>query len=428
MEAAVHKQVQNYLLRNNLISSRQYGFRPDHSTADLLTTSSQTWNTFLDKGGEVCVIALDIKGAFDKVWHNGLCVKLRSKGISGKLLRWLQSYLHGRTIKVVISGQASDSSTINASVPQGSILGPLLFSIFIDDLVDACSNELYLYADDSTLFAPIRAGESNTVAAGLNRDLDRMKAWADDWNVTFEPTKCKAMVMSRKRNPSNPDLYFGNCKLDLKKELVILGVNIDSKLVWDKHLSTISNKAGQRLGALRKVASKLDKEGRATVYKAQVRSIMEYACLSWMNASQSVLSQLDSIQRKALRIIGVDEATAREKLAISSLHHRRQVAAATVLYKMHTSHSPADLRAMLPSSYERRRTTRSSLSMPAHAVSMPDARTYTLDRSFLHCAIRIWNSLPDAVVGNICDDGVQAFKSRVHKHLSSLGGKSHASS
>ena len=169
MEAVVQKQLQQFLLANNLISSRQFGFRTGHSTADLLNILSQSWNNHLDHGDEVCVIALDIKGAFDKVWHNGLRSKLLAKGVSGRLLIWLQNYLSGRSIKVVMSGQASNNASINASVPQGSILGPLLFSVFIDDLVDVCDNELYLYADDSTLFAPIKTTvNSKTVAASLN--------------------------------------------------------------------------------------------------------------------------------------------------------------------------------------------------------------------------------------------------------------------
>ena len=152
MESAVNKQLQNHLLTNKLISSRQFGFRPHHSTADLLTILAQTWNASLDRSEEVCIVACDIQGAFDRVWHNGLLAKLRSKGVSGMLLKWLQSYLHGRSIKVVLSGQSSDASPINASVPQGSILGPLLFSVFIDDLVDTCENQLYLYADDLYYF------------------------------------------------------------------------------------------------------------------------------------------------------------------------------------------------------------------------------------------------------------------------------------
>ena len=182
--------------------------------------------------------------------------------------------------------------------------------------------------------------------------------------------------------------------LVVENELEILGVTFDSKLVWSKHLSTITKKAGQRLGALWKVAKKLDFEGRATVYKAQVCSVMEYACLSWMNASPTVLGQLDFIQRKALRIIGVDEVTASKIFAITTLHHRREVAAATLLYKMHTSHCPIDLQALLPSLHEVRRITRSLLIMPAHVLSMPGARTHTLNRSFLHTTITIWNNLP----------------------------------
>ena len=136
-----------------------------------------------------------------------------------------------------------------------------------------------------------------------------------------------------------------------------------------------------------------------------------------MSASPTVLNQLDSIQQKALRIIGVDQVTACRELAITSLQHRREVAAVTVLYKMHTSHCPRDLQALLPNPYTSRRTTRASSSMPDHAVAMPHAKTSTLDRTFLHSAIRIWNTLPDTVVGKIKSDSVQSFKQRVNKHM-----------
>ena len=155
-----------------------------------------------------------------------------------------------------------------------------------------------------------------------------MRIWADRWKVTFEPSKCKALTISRKRNPTRLDLQFGSTKLAEKDELEILGVTIDNKLTWKKHISNVSSRAGQKLGALRRVANKLDVRGRATVYKAQVRSVMEYASLSWMSASATTLSLLDSIQRKALRIIGICEETARTELNITSLHQRRKVAAA----------------------------------------------------------------------------------------------------
>ena len=138
-----------------------------------------------------------------------------------------------------------------------------------------------------------------------------MKSCAERSKVTFEPTKCKSMIMSRKRTPSSINLYLGDCQLAAQDELEILGVIFDSKLSWSKHVSSIASRVGHKLGALRRVANQLDLRGRATVYKAQVHNIMEYACLCWTSASSTTLSQLNNIQRKALKIIGVNEATAR---------------------------------------------------------------------------------------------------------------------
>ena len=144
---------------------------------------------------------------------------------------------------------------------------------------------------------------------------------------------------------------------------------------------------------------------------------MEYASLCWINASPSTLALLDNIQKKALKIIRVIETAARTQFSIPSLTHRRQVAAASVLYKMQTQHCPQDLVDMLPPPMERRRVTRFSTSMPDHALTIPHARTHSLDRSFIHSAVRVWNSLPEKVVGNISDTGLQAFKGRVHALL-----------
>jgi len=147
---------------------------------------------------------------------------------------------------------------------------------------------------------------------------------------------------------------------------------------------------------------------------------MEYAALSWMGASNTTLALLDSIQNKALRIIGVTEEDARAKWNISSLQERRQVSAATVLYKMHTSLCPEDLKALLPQPYVAKRSTRASVSMPLHALEVPRCRTVSTGRTFIHTAVHTWNSLPDVVVGDIDDDGIQSFKERVNRHMLSV--------
>ena len=127
MVAAVLGQ---HLTDNNLLSPRQYGFRPGRSTSDLLLHLSQEWQDTLDEGLDTLVVALDIAGAFDRVWHSGLLAKLCAKGVDGDLLALLGDYLHGRTLRVVINGRASTPAPVGASVPQGSVLGPLLWNIY----------------------------------------------------------------------------------------------------------------------------------------------------------------------------------------------------------------------------------------------------------------------------------------------------------
>ena len=210
------------------------------------------------------------------------CSKLKGKGVTGNLLTWITSYLSDRLIKVILSGQPSATAPINASVPQGSVLGPLLFSAFIDDIGDQCENDLFLYVDDFTLFCEIgSAGDADVASASLNRDLEGLKIWADirAIKLTFEPSKCKVLTISRKRQPTRIDLHFGNTKLKEVEELDILGVTIDKKMTQNKQIANSSARAGQRFGALRRIAPKLDVSERASVYKAQIHSGMEYASL-----------------------------------------------------------------------------------------------------------------------------------------------------
>ena len=172
----------------------------------------------------------------------------------------------------------------------------LLFSVFIDDLADECENELYLYADDSTLYCKVDSNAKRAdAAASINRDLVKIKAWADRWKVIFEPSKCQAMIISRKRTPYDLKLYYDETEIPITDEIKILGVTFDSKLTWKKHLNNVSGRAGQKLGALRRVSSKLSPQGCATVYKSQVRSVMEVSSLAWLGAAPTHLNKLDSM-------------------------------------------------------------------------------------------------------------------------------------
>ena len=148
-----------------------------------------------------------------------------------------------------------------------------------------------------------------------------------------------------------------------------------------------------------------------------IQNIYDYWIWIETATTSTSLQLLDRIQKKALRIIGIDSDEECANYNIPSLSHRRQVAAAVVLYKMHTSKCPVDLKRLLPSPYQIRRMTRSSLSMPSHALEELKSRTHSTGKSFTHAAVTIWNSLPENIVGVISESGAQSFKSRTHKYV-----------
>ena len=166
-----------------------------------MTSATQQWENALNKGQEVKVAALDISRAFDRVWHKGLLSKLMALGIGGSVYRWIRSFLHNRSIKVIINGQQSTVSYINAGVPQGSVIGPTLFLIYINDLIDCVKNQVHLFADDTTLSAIIPNGmESKTqVINSFQSDLRAIEEWAEKWLVNFNAKKTQLMTISRKK-------------------------------------------------------------------------------------------------------------------------------------------------------------------------------------------------------------------------------------
>ena len=187
MEKCVFKHLFNFLNQNRLITSLQSGFIPGDSTVNQLLHLSDTFGKALDAGKEVRVIFCDISKAFDRVWHEGLIYKLNRIGIRGKLLRWFMSYLSNRKQRVVISGQSSEVHKIKAGVPQGSILGPLLFITFINDIVCDISCHIRLFADDTSLFIIVE--DPYTAAELLNNDVEKIHQWSNQWLVNFNPKK-----------------------------------------------------------------------------------------------------------------------------------------------------------------------------------------------------------------------------------------------
>ena len=195
-------QVHIRLLYRNLITPYQSGFIKNDSTVNQLTSIYDDICHALDQGKEVRAVFCDISKAFDRVWHRGLIYKLFAFGITGLLLHWFESYLTSRKQRFVYASASSAWSPINAGVPQGSILGPVLFLIYINDIVTNIQSNIRLFADDTSLYVIVE--NPNEAAAVLNADLDAIYSWSKSWFVTFNPLKTISMLFSKKTQRGDP--------------------------------------------------------------------------------------------------------------------------------------------------------------------------------------------------------------------------------
>ena len=248
-----------------MLSSFQSGFIPGDSTINQLTYLYHTFCEALDSGKEVRAVFCDISKAFDRVWHAGLLYKLEAAGVTGEVLNWFKSYLSDKRQRVILPGVSSVWNFIGAGVPQGSILGPLLFLLFINDIVNGIDSNIRLFADDTSLF--IIVDNAPYAAACLNFDLDRITRWAATWLVTFNPSKTEALLLSRKLNTiHHPPLYMENVQIQEVKSHKHLGLYLSSDCSWHQHINYIKDKAWLRINIMRKLKFKLDRKSLETIY------------------------------------------------------------------------------------------------------------------------------------------------------------------
>ena len=197
MESIIASDIKSFLFSNGLISDHQFGFRPGHSTLDMLLLLSQQWMEVLNAGQEIRAVSLDISRAFDTVWHPDLLTKLSSYGIQGHFHSWLTDFLSCRSHRVTLNGVLSSPLPVQAGVPQGSVLGLVLFLVFINDLSDSLENPLYLFADESALCCTIcHPSDRQAAASSLSADLDKITNWSNTWNMSFNPDKSHTITLT----------------------------------------------------------------------------------------------------------------------------------------------------------------------------------------------------------------------------------------
>ena len=186
LEKNVYNRIYTYLKRKNFIYKFQSGFQENDSTINQLTYDLDKIYQYIDRGSDLIGVFLDFSKAFDKVWHKGLLFKLKKAGTSGNLHKWLESYISNRKQRVIIDGMTSDYQYLSAGVPQGSVLGPLLFIIYINDIADNLQSQTCVYADDTALFVPTFKNANQAVQT-LNEELQKILDWCNLWKVELHP-------------------------------------------------------------------------------------------------------------------------------------------------------------------------------------------------------------------------------------------------
>ena len=240
MESIVRDAIMDHLTKYNIIANDQHGFVPRRNCITQLLVCLEEWSKLVEQGTAFDVIYTDFSKAFDSVAHERLLVKLEGIGITGNLLMWIRSFLQGRTQCVNVDGFLSDWKDVVSGVPQGSVIGPILFVIFINDMPDEVVKSLCkLFADDCKLYGTVNTTESSD----LQHDLCNLEAWSRKWQLPFNATKCKVLHFGR-NNPQHP-YTLNNHTLEAVRSEKDLGVMIDDELKFHVHTTYATKKANQ---------------------------------------------------------------------------------------------------------------------------------------------------------------------------------------
>ena len=242
---------------------------------------------------------MEFSEAFDKISHSGLLFKLSELGASEEVCQWAKSFLVSRTLRVVVDGVASECEPVTSGVPQGLVLGPIFFLVYINDMAKCINHSsVRLFADDTIIY---KAVKSVSDCEFLQEDLDALESWAKEWTMEFHPDKCSIMRVSRKKNELLYHYKLKDQPLATTSNSKYLGVHISNKMDWSHHIGKTVKKANQKLGFVKRNLKNVNQDIKCKAYKSLVRPTLEYACTVWDPYYLTSTDNLEAVQRRAAR-------------------------------------------------------------------------------------------------------------------------------
>lgn len=393
LEHIVASNVARHLENNDFFFPRQHGFRKGFSCDTQLIELTSDLFKNMDENYQTDCIFIDFSRAFDRVAHCRLIAKISSLNLDSLTVSWIRNFISFRKQFTVTNNFSSPLSDVTSGVPQGSVLGPLLFSIFINDLPSHLTSSVRLFADDCIIYRQIR---STTDHAILQQDLECVTNWCTSWQMTLNTDKCKIMTVSRKHSNSLFTYSLNSVTLSRTSSYKYLGVYLTSNLSWAEHIQCITAKASRTLGYLIRNLHSAPVSTRKLAYLTFVRPQLEYASAIWSPHQAYLIHSLEAIQNRAARFISHDYnrhssvTSIKLSLSLTSLQTRRDIALLCLLQKLIYSRHASTLPLTRPMRTSRR--LHNNLSFQRLF-----GRTLAFNSSALPRAIKCWNGLPDCI-------------------------------
>ena len=420
LEQVVFNQLEKYLSDNNLIYNLQSGFRSSYSTDTCLIYLTDYIRSQMAQGNYTGMVLLDLQKAFDTVDHGILCQKLQAMGVHSNSVNWFKSYLLNREQIVSVNGVESQSLKITSGVPQGSILGPLLFLCYVNDMKASVNSNLLLYADDSALFVSGR--DPDVIADQLNRELESCRQWLIDNKLSLHLGKTEVILFGSKIKLSRVKNFKVSCdgmSLISSKSVKYLGVTLDQSLTGEFIAESVLRKANARLHFLYRHSSYLNERSRRLLCSALIQCHFNYCCSSWFSAlSVKLKKRLQVTQNKVVRFILSMDPRAHvgqqelDKLGILNVKDRVTQLKLNHVYKIFYHVAPDYIchNFIKVSDLHNHSTRGSTTNFVVPRIKGPECN------SFFYTAISEWNSLANNVKYS---ENFSQFKRAVKRHLSS---------
>ena len=417
-ERIVFKHIHNYLTENDLIYKYQSGFLPNHSTTFQLIDIYHNICQAIDNNQYACMVFCDVSKAFDRVWHKGLIFKLKQLGIDGDLLEWISNYLDNRQQRVVLKSSMSSFKSTNAGVPQGSVLGPMLFLVYVNDISESLLSLTRLFTDDSSLF--YSASNIQDIEGIINYDLQVLTSWAKQWLINFNPQKTEALLFTLKQIERFPNLIFNNIPIQFVEAHKHLGMTLSNNGQWHSHIDNIIlTSAAKIVGIMRKLKFTFTRITLNQIFFSYVLPVLEYSSVVWDGCSLQDSNALDKLQNEAARIVtGRTRSVSLENLyrecGWTSLAERRKQQKLIFMFKTMNGFVPSYISDLIPPMI--REVTNYPLRNQNN-ITTPFCRTEILRKSCIPSSISLWNSLDESMRNS---PSLNSFKYRLRGNSPNL--------